>query len=105
MIDLYKKYDALRDRFEILALHNSDVDTLAEMDRRTAKIQERYWGENPLPFPVLLDDESLTASEYTSSQFPTYMLVDPKGKVVERGGPELLEKELARIAKEADGAE
>ena len=35
---------------------------------------------------MLLDAEGLTATEFGVSLFPTYMLVDPQGKVVERGG-------------------
>jgi hypothetical protein len=37
--------------------------------------------------------------------YPTFMLVDPKGKVVERGDPDRLEKELAKLsaARKADG--
>jgi hypothetical protein len=30
--------------------------------------------------------------------FPTFMLVDPDGKVVERGDPKRLEAELAKLA-------
>ena len=97
MIEIYKKYGALRDRFEVLAIHNSDAASLAEMDLRLPGIRKRYWGGKALPFPVLLDDESLTWSEYKASKIPTYILLDPTGKVVERGGPERLAEELARL--------
>ncbi|MHC4861850.1 MAG: peroxiredoxin family protein [Planctomycetota bacterium] len=98
LIALYEKHRDLRDRFEILAISNSEVASLAELDERTARIRARHWGGKPLPFPLLLDDEGLTAAEFGVSMFPTFMLVDPDGKVVERGDPKRLEAELAKLA-------
>jgi hypothetical protein len=104
LIRLHERYRALRDRFAIVAIHNSEVSTLAELDRRTATARARYWGGKPLPFPLLLDDDSLTYTDYGVSMYPTFMLVDPSGKVVERGDPERLEAELKKLeARRTDG--
>jgi len=97
LIRLHERYRALHDRFAIVAIHNAAVKTLAELDRRTAAARARFWGGKPLPFPLLLDDDSLTYTEYGVSMFPTFMLVDPAGKVVERGDPERLEAELKKL--------
>lgn len=97
---MYRKYADLKDKFEIVAVHNSEARDLKDYDRLTATIQKRYWGGKPLPFPLLLDDDSLTYDEFGVSVYPTFMLVDPEGKVVKEGGPDRLEAELGKLAGE-----
>jgi hypothetical protein len=96
---LHDKYADLKDRFEILALHESGVKTFEDLDAKTkqAKLVER-WGRT-LPFPVLLDATGETQEAFGIEAFPTTVLLDPEGRVVKGGNAQALEERLEEIRK------
>ncbi len=83
MIKLYDEYADLRDRFEILAVHDNAAKSLAEMDEKLADkdIVTKYWDGKELPFPILLDGKRETITAWGVNSFPTVLLIDPEGKL------------------------
>ena len=78
--------------FEILAFHDATVDSLEEL--RT-KLVARGWSSWPLPFPVLTDSTGTTIERYGITEFPTLILIDPQGRIVDStsgDGSRLLER-------------
>jgi thiol-disulfide isomerase/thioredoxin len=98
MIDLYELYADHRDKFEIVAFHDSSVPDFGEMDKKLLGTRQSLWGGRDLPFPILLDDAGQTAKAYTIQGWPTTILIDPDGKVVgEDRGHRLLESKLPKL--------
>jgi hypothetical protein len=98
----YKKIEAVRDRFEIIAFHDYSARSIAEAYERlsaTPIIKEK-WGAAELPFPVLLDDSPFTIDGWGITGFPTTVLIDPEGKLVKGQAEALLGVELRRIISE-----
>jgi len=90
----YSLYDHCRDKFEIIAIHNSTVRSMAELKTAVADVKERFWGGKDLPFPVVIDKDAEVENLFGIRGWPTYILVDPKGKVVGSAYPEELAKKL-----------
>ncbi len=82
LIALYKDHADHRDKFEVVAIHDQSVKSFAELDKKLAKIKERYWQGKDLPFPVLLDATGATEKRYGIRAHPTGLLIDPDGKLV-----------------------
>ncbi len=93
LIALYKDHADHRDQFEVIAIHDKSVQSLAELDQKVAKIRERFWQGNDLPFPVLLDANGKTAELY-GSRGRGGILIDPNGKLVGAAFPADLEAKL-----------
>lgn len=90
---MYKEHTDLRDRFKIIAIHESrTLKTFAELDVKNAKTETEIW-KGPLPFPVVIDKEGRTVRGYGVSVFPTAVLIDPQGRLV-RGGLKTLAEKL-----------
>ena len=86
-------YAAHRDKFQILAIHDTQAKTFEELDQKTATTKAHYWGGRDLPFPILLDATGETLKRYGINGFPTMVLIDPEGKVVGQGrGQQLIER-------------
>jgi hypothetical protein len=102
MIQFYEKHAAERDRFVLIAFHDSSVKSLEEMERKLAakKIPQKYWGGKALPFPVLLDSTGQTVRAWGIKAFPTQVLIGPDGSIVRIGSDlePLLEKKLREAA-------
>lgn len=97
LIDLYELHHEHRDRFEILAIHDTTAKTFAELDKELAGTPRRLWHGKDLPFPVLLDATGQTIKAYDINGYPTTLLIDPEGKLVGRGGKEDLESKLPPV--------
>ncbi len=95
---LYDEHKDLRDKFEIVAIHDSGVKTFAELDEKLVKIKKQYWEDKDLPFAVLIDDDNQTVKAYGVNWFPTSLLIDPQGKVVAGEAAEMLEAKLAELS-------
>jgi len=90
----YEQHADLRDRFEIIALHESrTLKTFAELDVKNAKTEGEIW-KGPLPFPALMDKEGRTVRRYGVSMYPTVVLIDPQGRLVKGGSLALLAEKL-----------
>lgn len=77
----YRERREDHDRFEVVAVHHRDADTLEELDEKLEPIQEKYWENQPLPFPIIVDATDETVEAYGISAFPTAVVIDPEGKV------------------------
>ena len=65
-------------------LRNSDFELLAvavDVDKATV---ERFRDRLALTFPILLDPEQRVSNEYQTTGFPESLLIDRRGRVVER---------------------
>lgn len=94
MMALYEAHADHRDKFEIIAIHNSTVNSIEEMDEKTKYIREHYWQGKALPFPQLIDKDNKTIDALTIRAFPTALLIDPEGKLVGDVTAEDLEAKL-----------
>ena len=86
MIKFYEKHANLKDKFEIIAFHDGSVKTFEELDEKLEEkgTIEKRWDGKQLPFPVLLDSTAETVKKtYGISAFPTTVLINPEGELVE----------------------
>ena len=90
---LYRRYEKKRERFEVIAFHDTTVQTFDELDPLLEKIAEDLWNGEPLPFPILLDSTGETIKRYGITSYPTLVLIDPEGRIV----PESSESEFEKI--------
>jgi thiol-disulfide isomerase/thioredoxin len=90
---LYRRYEEKRERFEVIAFHDTTVKTFDELNPLLEKIAEDLWNGEPLPFPILLDSTGETIERYGITSYPTLVLIDPEGRIV----PESSESELEKI--------
>jgi len=94
LIALYEDHANDRDKFEVIAIHDKSVKSLAELDTKLPKLKERFWQGKDLPFPVLLDATGKTEELYGIHSYPTGLLIDPDGKLVGAATPADLEAKL-----------
>ena len=93
----YEEHAADRDRFEILAICNTESDkahTIAAYDALAAPIVKDVWGGKELPFPVLIDGEGKTSDVYGIQGWPRVLLIDPEGRLVQDGDELMLADKL-----------
>ena len=99
LMKMYDEFKELRDKFEILAFHDTKAKTFEEYDEKMKPVIEKRWKGKELPFPVLLDSTGKTIRNFGISAYPTLVLIDPEGKIVRRGGDKLLEEKLEGLRK------
>ncbi|PQO40829.1 TlpA disulfide reductase family protein [Blastopirellula marina] len=93
----YEEHAADRDQFEILAICNTEHEearTIEAYDQATEEFVEKLWQGKRLPFPVLIDGEGKTSGVYGIQGWPTQLLIDPAGHLVQRGDLMMLEEKL-----------
>ena len=97
----YDQYAQYRDHFAIVAFHDTRAKTFEELDEklRSKGILEKRWGGRPLPFATLLDTTGQTLKGYQIRVFPTVVLIDPQGKVVQIGGHREVTSHLEKVLK------
>jgi hypothetical protein len=90
-MDLYEERKHQRDRFEILAVHDHSAQSFEEIEQHLESFipgfKKNIWEGRNLPFPVLLDRTGKTLKTWQVQAFPTLVLLDPQGRIVERGDP------------------
>jgi thiol-disulfide isomerase/thioredoxin len=95
MPHLMSIYEELHPRgLEVIAIHDNSVGSLAEMEQKLGRIREDEWKGRDLPFPVALDGgtpreprddfHGATTAAYSVSRFPTTLLIDRNGMLVEQ---------------------
>lgn len=94
LIAFYEDHANHRDRFEILAIHDDRVKSFAELDKKLASIKKEHWRDKDLPFPILLDGKRMTHKLYGIRSWPTGLLIDPDGKLVDEASISTLEEKL-----------
>lgn len=91
LIKFYDDNAALREKFELVAVHDSHAKTLEEVDEKTAQVRAEEWGGKNIAFPSLLDAGNVSVPAWGISFFPTTVLVDPQGLLVDCRGREPIE--------------
>jgi len=97
-----KFHDTQQDRrkdFVILAFHDAKAKDVADLEQKMQPLIEQVW-DRDLPFPVLLDHTGSTVKTFGIRSFPTTVLIDPKGKVVEHGSLGFLKHHLLETSSE-----
>jgi thiol-disulfide isomerase/thioredoxin len=98
----YEEHAADREQFEILAICNTATEqarTIEAFDALVAPVVEKIWAGKPLPFPVLVDGEAKTAGAYGIVSWPTELLIDPEGQLVDVG---LFNSAIEHLAEQLD---
>jgi thiol-disulfide isomerase/thioredoxin len=94
---LMKLHDRYKDKgLVIVAVHDDSAASIAEMDDKLSDARKNTWGGRDLPFLVALDGGGRTRIKYTATiedgattaayginRYPTTVLIDKQGKVVE----------------------
>jgi len=82
-MDFSADHAADRDRFVILTIHDPQATDFAMLDEKLKPIIRRQWRGRSLPFPILLDTTGETVKDYGVVHWPTVVLLDPEGRVVD----------------------
>lgn len=94
LIAFYEDHAAERHKFEVLAIHDDQVKSFRELDKKLADVKKKYWAGKNLPCPILLDGEGITHALYGVNSWPTGVLIDPEGNVVAEASLSMLEAKL-----------
>jgi thiol-disulfide isomerase/thioredoxin len=82
-MDFAADHAADRDKFVILTIHDPQATDFAMLDDKLRPIIRRPWRGRSLPFPILLDTTGETVKDYGVVHWPTVVLLDPEGRVVD----------------------
>jgi thiol-disulfide isomerase/thioredoxin len=95
LIQLRKENPGLESKLVILAVHENAGGhrTMDEIRKRLPSLESRFWG-GKLPFPILLEKENSLTKTFGIRAYPTAVLIDPEGKVVDRADAETLKQTL-----------
>src|SRR5437773_6250035 len=86
-MQFYAGHRKQRDYFEILAFHDPSVKTLPELRQKLKPIIQGPWKGQSLPFPILLDaTEQTHRTNWGIRAYPTVVLIDPEGRLLEDEG-------------------
>src|SRR5688572_15882166 len=108
MPHLMALHEAFSDRgLTVIGVHDASVRSIAEMNDRLAPIKANLWMGHAINFPIVVDAPDTTATNaqatgsgatiraYGITEFPTLLLIDPKGKLVGKFHAPSLEEEIA----------
>ncbi|HWB14365.1 MAG TPA: redoxin domain-containing protein [Pirellulales bacterium] len=82
-IDFVDTHAADSDRFVVLAVHDPQATDFAALDEKLQPIVRRTWHGRSIPFPILLDKSGRMVEDYGVERWPTAVLIDPEGRVVD----------------------
>ena len=82
-MDFADDHAADRDKFVILTIHDPQATDFAMLDEKLKPIVHGPWRGRSLPFPILLDTTGETVKDYGVIHWPTIVLLDPEGRVVD----------------------
>ena len=82
-MDFADAHAADRDTFAIVTIHDPETADFETLDEKLEPIVRRSWRGRSLPFPILLDATGETVKDYGVAHWPTVVLVDPEGRVVD----------------------
>ncbi|MCC6357211.1 MAG: TlpA family protein disulfide reductase [Phycisphaerales bacterium] len=78
-----REHPAARDRLVVLAFHDPSMEALEALDNYLPKFEEKFWGKEPLPFPILLDSTGTTVERWGIFGYPSNVVIDAEGRVVQ----------------------
>lgn len=82
-MDFVDDHRADHDKFVVLCVHDPQATDFAMLDEKLEPIIRRTWRGRALPFPILLDTSGQFVEAYGIRSWPTAVLLDPEGRVVE----------------------
>jgi thiol-disulfide isomerase/thioredoxin len=82
-MDFADDHAADRDKFAIIAVHEREISDFKTLDEKLKPIVRRTWRGRPLPFPIAIDATGAMTKDYGVRYFPTAVLLDPEGRVVD----------------------
>jgi thiol-disulfide isomerase/thioredoxin len=82
-VDFFDDHAADRDKFVILAIHDAQATDFTMLDEKLKPIVRRIWRGRPLPLPILLDPTGKTGEALGVIHYPTVVVLDPDGRVVD----------------------
>ena len=98
LASFYEQHKADRQRFEIVAFCcDPETEDVGQLYKNLKAVVEKAWKGKELPFPLVLDSERRTQESYGISLYPTLLLIDPDGRLVEGGSLGLLKEELWQV--------
>ena len=97
LIAIHNDYKDHHDKFQILTIHDNSVKSFKELDPKLLPLKKKFWQDQDLPFPILLDTEGKTEAMLKISAHPTGLLIDPEGKLVGEAQPSDLEAKLPKL--------
>lgn len=100
-----REHQADADKFVILTFHHSKEKSLAECKAHFDRLNAKLWKIEKFPFPIVMDATGETVRNFKVQGFPTTVLIDPSGALIETevgAGRAACEKRLAEELKKAD---
>ena len=97
LIAIHNDYKDHHDKFQILSIHDNSVKSFQELDPKLLPLKKKFWQDQDLPFPILLDTEGKTEAMLKISAHPTGLLIDPEGKLVGEAQASDLEAKLPKL--------
>ncbi len=82
-MDFAEDHAADSDKFVILTIHDPQAVDFATLDEKLKPIIRRQWRGRSLPFPILLDSTGKTVEAYGVVHWPTVVMLDPDGRVID----------------------
>lgn len=84
-IKFQEQFQDKSEHFAIITVHDTTrgVTNVEQLLPKLETLKTKKWGGKDLPFPVLFDTTGKTMAAYEIRAFPTAVLIDPQGKVVE----------------------
>jgi thiol-disulfide isomerase/thioredoxin len=82
-VDFFDDHAADRDKFVIIAVHDPQATDFAMLDDKLKPVVRRLWRGRELPFPILLDPTGNTGEALGVAHYPTVVVLDPDGRVVD----------------------
>ena len=66
----------------MIAIHDSKVRSLVELDEKMQSTMGDAWVQSPLKFPIAIDRNGETEKAFYVQGYPTYRVIDPDGRIV-----------------------
>lgn len=106
-------YDAFSDRgLMVIGIHDDSLESIDELDEKLATAREKIWMGRDLNFPIALDGggetkihgtdrtaRGSTTAAYGITSFPTTVLIDRDGEVIEEFHAPSLDDKIAKLEK------
>lgn len=98
-IKFWKGRPNINDKLAILAIHENTGGgrTLDAIRSSLPTFERKFWG-GKLPFPIILEKPGSLTTKFGIRAYPTAVLIDPQGKVIDRAEPNSV-KEILGLSK------